>query len=642
MSIWTAVQTASTASAIFKERGLPSLAATSVSDLYVTAHSIGPYKGQFAKNLFNISDVLFATMTKKVVLSSESHRAVIPKLTVPLIEAPTMTVQFEGVSEEFANELRGYGMERDLNVRGMWHGSPTHESTIQIGKCGPKPGIFTPGRVGLDGYLAYVMAWKGVVAFGAVSQTAEMKSTEFIRIVADDLPNHIFTAKAGGKIPGQLENGEVFGDRDMDPGLVEDVVRITPSSMAVPLAEALDINQVLVGINHVPNNRGHVFPYFHGLVTPDKDYVYMVFSRLFTRSLADNASSAQRVLTRLRSGIRSLATLRGGMILSHVYLGIQLAIDSQSCFKVILHHNVYKGFILESPHAHVINRGMVLTPLSMTDMTKEIEGLDTHGATLSKITRLIRAHTVGGVIAYDIQPRDISTPRQLNLILGSLNDMGSLDDEDREKLKEMIPNLSFGEKYLEPTAENMTLFLNYCLTGSNQVLEGKPFYYEAGLYLTSDKIERGLAMFGPRVPSLHLGGNRTYTIPTHGEDKNLELAADGKGRNIPYFPFKLRPLKAAAQDWINIFISGTVFIPGTVAGRRGFVDNKKLDGMIAGIDHMRPFYDALKANVIAVKAMGPGNKGKGKRIRGMDDDDEDESSNRKRSKVIADDMDLFA
>lgn len=94
-------------------------------------------------------------------------------------------------------------------------------------------------------------------------------------------------------------------------------------------------------IGSIPRSNGLVFPYFHGLIQPDTNFMNNIILRCFYQLLGSTYESCQATYLDIRHGINSLASTARGMKWYHLLLGIDLALETQSRCFVLRTRNQY-------------------------------------------------------------------------------------------------------------------------------------------------------------------------------------------------------------------------------------------------------------------------------------------------------------
>jgi len=129
--------------------------------------------------------------------------------------------------------------------------------------------------------------------------------------------------------------GSVAGDDVMDDSdELFDTLRLSAPEVASMVASAKPSGQPssinFGGPGACPSLPGLVFPYFKGMNRPDIHTIIQVTVTYFARLFGDSAESLRKNLADHKKGLNALAASETGMVLSHIFKGIDLALTTQT------------------------------------------------------------------------------------------------------------------------------------------------------------------------------------------------------------------------------------------------------------------------------------------------------------------------
>jgi len=346
-----------------------------------------------------------------------------------------------------------------------------------------------------------------------------------------------------------------------------------------------------------PKMAGLVFPYFQGLLTPDKESVLATFTRYFTRCLGDTAKKAADLLVSLRDGFRNISMSQGGLILQHVYFGLQIAATTGSRFTIIAEGSRYLGFVVESPDIIVFQQATIHTPLSRVELSKEIRELSVHDRSLGKLATLLSdMFDVNSEIKTPVLKEALGSSRAVAMAIYQ-KDFSSLEQMKKD-VAACLDLLTFGDTYWTITGENMVRLMNAIASGRWE-FPNAPFYLGGDVPFTTDPILRALAVFGPQAPSIY-HGDTIRSIPLEGKsDRNLEVNATSGKRDLRYIPVFSRAIKTAAGEWATVVSRSSIKYYAPRKGKNEFANQKPTCCLIEG-DQFTPFYNQLKRYLTSV------------------------------------------
>lgn len=551
-------------------------------------------------------------------------------------QVPTMGVCFNQLSEEQSQTLRSYGLQEDPKTKFSYRGSPQPHELSAILNMHPNEQRFIPGAIPFNGYLAYTFALRAMKLFSFISQFSQRRSLP-MRIPPLDSSTPAQTPynclEEGVKLYSASGDEEQVDLRSVIGAQNENVtVSVSQGFIASKLTTYDGIYDRSLNLESTtPRGNGLLFPYFEHMVLPDREFAANVFSRLFFKSLGDTFEACSRLWIRLRLGFRSLAITSAGQAISHAFMGIQLAENSQSTITFIIDNGIYHGFILTG-EITIIHNGITHRPDTPADIAIGYAALNTRNAKLVEIVQIIQSER--DMAGRPLYPVDMEELRSSYGLFRKYHDLkkGSFPEEKLGNIVKIIKEVPLGDTYLEPSAPNLIEALSYISTGSITKLEGKNIYLGNGAFTSDSRTAIALLIFGPLVPSINFGIAKDNMIvfpsPT-ATDANL-VETEGK-RAFPYFGMKLVSHQTAVNQYEKMFSSGKLFIPNGRKGKEEFTDRSKSDGIYGGT----PFIDLYQKvkEIVNIKRAGTGprkrkigetsEEGGSRKARRMEDDNED-------------------
>lgn len=213
-----------------------------------------------------------------------------------VINTPTLFTEMKSGGEV----LNAYGLfETATSKMGTYAGTPTADQMSEVIKLDLNPYLTVPaGNVNLSGYLSFLTAWRGFVAFnslGAGSLAGEelkvwVSREEALRLAGPvpvdailDITGNVITPAVPGVSGGYftVAEGTLTTGQNMILPFIE---RLTPS-------DAVDF-------------KGLIFPYFKEMLESDADSTFDIFWRLFKRCVATSDEQITDAQSMYRRGFR--------------------------------------------------------------------------------------------------------------------------------------------------------------------------------------------------------------------------------------------------------------------------------------------------------------------------------------------------
>lgn len=554
---------------------------------------------------------------------------ILPNITgVPSFNTPTCAVSFSTLSEDQRAVIQGFGMIEDPKTPRTFRGSPSAKNVVNLLRMDPSERNYIPGGIPLNGMLAYHACLKAMQVFQFMSHYYDQTSSTNLftkddinsadRSFSADQLHHFLVAGGRGTVQANLSEA-----LSTEAQTTTQIIASSAFPVVLPITAIFGFHDMHLkldaALEGIPS--GAVFPYFKHMVEPDKIMTATVFQRLFFRCLAGTIENCGRAWGRIRVGLRSLALTDAGQALSHAFLGISFAENSQSGIRFIIDNGVYHGFVLSGTFNAIIN-GVVYHSVPTDTLISEFKKLDKSNKAKADLIALIRLKmNTESEVRYNFTIDDLSTSRRTLRTLQAL-DFELFTPDENTLITKLANEISFGDRYLEVNKTNLLIAFDHILTGEDTALTPHPAFIQDGYFRTNTRVSNALGIFGPLAPLFNFGSKNdkeiTFPSATAREDNNM-LQVDGK-RSLPFLPYKLVPLRHAVQLTEQFLSSGKLFIPQgksqkpSAKGKEKLVkeefsDATKRDGLITG-NELVELYQKMKACVNLKRAMGEGRKRK--------------------------------
>lgn len=281
----------------------------------------------------------------------------------------------------------------------------------------------------------------------------------------------------------------------------------------------------------MPNTSGIYLPYIPDLAAHDPDIIPSVINEFFMECLG---ASDREVIDTHRSIIRAWGQLHlseTGNILSHIAVGIRLAIQTQSFCYVILERGVFEGIVVCGAQFTVGTRNGLVSPVNHANLQTEVNKAGSHSASLDAIAK--RCGDKGHMVLA------AASMRQLAQVLAECQ----LSEADRDHIKRDARRLNFPHKFWAVNATTIIKALDLIRDRSLDIDDVVPLH--PSMIFTTDRIELVLSAFGFQAPS--------FNIPSTPEIK-LQ-----KGQPAPTtFAVRIVDLSIAISDMKKVIDTKTI------------------------------------------------------------------------------------
>lgn len=613
---------------MFKERGLAQLApekpgvleyfggkrVTSMyRDLYVAniaALMFAEFSGSTFPTTYNYFSLLAATVASKF-------------LPVPRVAAAFQNPSLE-VRETFSR--LGFTQQEYRNMV-QFIGQPTQNIVREVLPLMPAVDCATPMALcNLRGYMAWATSVKLVQNFLVTNGVAILKGMENTSVIAirrEEGKQSVFPAYSAAKSDGKQA---YFEDEDKEYAKCVGA-GLGPQVLSLVRTQVGKLSSFFGSASDLPSyDHNLVFSYFEGMQMPDFTVPLSVIRSHFHNNLGISAEQCVETYAMLRRGWKSLSTTSAGMVLCHIFQGIQLALETSTSLYVLMEGDRYLGFVLQAPTAFwVAVRSKIITSCSLTQAKIDVALSSSHTKALFQICKILSDITLAGQTTKEIITRSqIVYARQL------YNEVQRRKPgtESGNEIKKWADYLNFPHEYLKVTPMNLCKAFK-AFSGQEALPVETPMYLGSGIILIDDPAVAIMASFGNHAPSLIMPKGESCDVPVPGIERDASKITDASGRVfMGFIAVYMKNVRQAGNDLRDVFKKRRVLFKrglkgGAAKNSYQFVGDAK-DGIwteLAGAI-------SYKATMEAVARGDSGAKDKGKR-KATDDGDKGEGPSKK-------------
>lgn len=252
----------------------------------------------------------------------------------------------------------------------------------------------------------------------------------------------------------------------------------------------------------VPFDSGNLFPYFDGLIQPDFVSLSNLVIRRFFRLLGATVQECQEMYSKLRRGLNSLATTKAGMALSHIALGIELALQTQGRCYCIFETDRYNGFVLLGAR-YAIFDGIKWHASELEDeLQSDLTRLDPHANAVENLVSKFIALTAAQVYTGPtVTKKTFEQPSDLVEVFKGLK-LEEVSQDDESELDRNIRCLNYmGKSYLAKDPGQIAGAIELLFSETAVKLE-RPTYIPSVRVDLESRSFIVLSRFGPDAPSM--------------------------------------------------------------------------------------------------------------------------------------------
>jgi hypothetical protein len=289
----------------------------------------------------------------------------------------------------------------------------------------------------------------------------------------------------------------------------------------------------------VPVTDGILFPFELDLSKDDKEIVPYIIERYFIQSLGMNVDEINnrfsKIVGRWR---RDIFSSELGHILSHLAVGIKVALPCQARVFPIIENERYFGFYLAGAHYSLGLRGKLYHPVAHESNLADISAMSSHDEIILQICTMMVGTT--GKKLKEIVDK-CNSMYGVHLMLRGYNQT----PKQLEDIRTLLPGLQFKEKPVPCTFDNIAKIL---VAACKKKMPDEGMYIHHAAVGKHDPLTMQLSRFGVAVPSPDIPGASKIRIPS-------AVPSDfPKGS----FGFRKTSLDTAVLDWVDMVKNGHV------------------------------------------------------------------------------------
>jgi hypothetical protein len=580
---------------LFTIKNLPNLAPSTLTSLNIAGV---PLEKQVAFSQYadNIASFLYANSSKKVVkVTGQPLGRLSINVTLPLTPPPVQFIlqrelDFEK-AEKFVSGL-GPGASKSKQGKTVVYHAPALSSAMYANISKVSSTHYNCGRnaVTPTGIIAYEILSTALAQFLKVHTYSAFTTppSDPITSIEGILESNVMAyephSTKGKKGPNfdpveYSRELSAIADKNHDEGMDmgdDEPTRIQemrkPSGMistdgvdVIFKAKPSVVRDANIGSsNSVPKLPGLVFPYFHGLIQPDHAVLNQFILKHLFQLLGKTQGECQQLYIDIRRGVSSLATTDIGMVLSHIVLSVELALQTQARVFLIIHSNTYHGFVLLGTRFAIFDSTRWLCPLENDDLLDDLADMDPHESAVrtlvEKFGEMTAEDKYNGVV---VSSETFGSPNNLVDVIKSIK-LDKLVDDDERTLDNAFRALNYmGKGYLQQNPQIVAEILETFFSDATIELD-RPTYFPS---IRTDVKSREFALlsrFGPDAPSLW--NERGALFKCEAKEQS-ETSVGGKRKvgsldTYGNMPVRLlvtpKPLATAVKDLVKVVDQGGV------------------------------------------------------------------------------------
>jgi hypothetical protein len=290
----------------------------------------------------------------------------------------------------------------------------------------------------------------------------------------------------------------------------------------------------------IPNGDGLIFPYVSELQKEDDGTVPEIIQQYFLHAIGSDAEDAALMLEFIKSGWGNIKATEQGQILTHLYSGIKLAIDTGAAIRVLF-GTTYSGFSLHGKGWGVVFNGSLIEPQPYTDLQAHFDdAFPGHGA-LFKILDLLNMTDAERALEKTTPPATIHTLRNLILQHG-------YNVNNEQAIKAAAIHLHFVQQpYLTMNSNNIEKVLDAISLPASQdhLLPMNPLYI-----LSPNRTHRLLSAFGDHGFTFMIPSGRAMSLDsTEFSYKEKTGKKKGEVHVVTKMYYQIVPIGKATTDF---------------------------------------------------------------------------------------------
>lgn len=297
------------------------------------------------------------------------------------------------------------------------------------------------------------------------------------------------------------------------------------------------------------NDTGHFFPYFSGMVLPDRSIIHM-FVSIYNRCFGKKLSTREATLGWLTKGWSSAANTITGRQVSHMVFVIHLAFTGG--FRVFPQYasGEYIGTVIIGCSS-IVQYGSSISAKPLLELSAEIRTMFSHESALRDIVEILDglATRISGPLR-PISVDAISTPRALHYVCADR----IVTPAAQASIHNLVSKLRFHQTFYKPLDTDHLIPVLEAFTSKQRVDINVPFDILGGNLFTENIYLSTLSAYGKLAPSPlpnSTGANSSITV-REGFQRGTSQGTLG---GVPIF---VRPVQEAAEAWKGLRKTGTL------------------------------------------------------------------------------------
>lgn len=350
--------------------------------------------------------------------------------------------------------------------------------------------------------------------------------------------------------------------------------------------------------SEVPKLPGRVFPYFDRMTIPDNQTIRNIISSFFIRNMGHTRQEQAATFKLFRLGWEKVSKTRQGGVVSHMLVGIRLALETQTRMFVVYKADQYAGFVLLGSMWSVTVDNRLYEWEDAEAVQAEVAKMSSHEYAVRKICEALStcAVIVAGHegSAKDVVPDDVKSAKQM----WDRIQERKIEGEAEATIKSVLGMVSYTRSYRDISANSLCwLFKEVNHQSDHPVDDSTPLFLAPTFSLYGDHLFQLLCTFGPDAPSLYNASGASFVIPRASEgDPNNVL--DGRGKKaLAVLLVAIKSVQVAYQDLRKVLKDRTIRMD--MAERAG-----KNRNVVVGFEYRDQVYEELRACLNAQEGVG--------------------------------------
>jgi hypothetical protein len=322
-------------------------------------------------------------------------------------------------------------------------------------------------------------------------------------------------------------------------------------------------NYIIKGAHNTPKN-GILFPYFDGMVLPDKAGTPRTILAIFSKCMGRTPEELKTASRTLMKGWPSLSTTSSGLILSHLVFGLHLAVTGNAQLRPVVIGGVYMGFVLSGSHFIVLKGGVEHQVLSKEALTKEIAELDGHNQAIISLCEIISSapYFEDPEKLVTVLPEHLTSARRVHYALR----LRQFDVQSQTTIVKLIGKLHFQQTFWDKSNDQRIATVIDTMLKQEWLPADAPYYIASGNVFSRSQVLSALAVFGDKSISLIGVGNNTTLTLSKAKKSAYETADKVKLEGIPVF---FKALVDCYNEWETLMKTGVVTMKTGMKDKKG-------------------------------------------------------------------------